>query len=363
MANPGGTGDGDGAATSGVRVPTRPHRVSLEVVPPVPAELPVGTSVSFKVRVSGTDADLRGARVEVVASEYLVATPALAEHGDGFTETATIAVRAPTTLGTYALVIVFPRQQIGRDVFEDCELPIAFETVPHKTSVAVWGVASPVAGRRPARGDGRGQERGRLRTQGGRGRDRRRGRRRRSAAAGSAMRRGRAPASTGPRSALAAPERTGTHSWRAAFPAQELKLAHDASGAAFGFAVVPPPEHRLTVRVTEADGAAPLAGVELALGPYRAATDAMGTARLDVPAGRFSLAVWKSGFEGAPIRCRGRRRSVAAGRDEARSAGARDLGRDAVACACEPGTAGRQHRARAGRGKRGAATARPLAAR
>jgi hypothetical protein len=84
------------------------------------------------------------------------------------------------------------------------------------------------------------------------------------------------------------------------FPAQAVKLAHDASSAAFSFAVVPPPEHRLTVTVTEAEGAAPLAGVELALGPYRAATDAMGAARLDVPAGRFSLAVWKAGFEGAP---------------------------------------------------------------
>ena len=83
------TAQRDGAAA------TRPHRVSLEVLPPLPAELPVGTSVSFKVRVAGTDRDLRGARVEVVASEYLVATPALAEHGDGFTESAAIAVRAP----------------------------------------------------------------------------------------------------------------------------------------------------------------------------------------------------------------------------------------------------------------------------
>ena len=269
------------------------------MVPPVPDELPVGTSVSFKVRVSGTDADLRGARVEVVASEYLVATPALAEHGDGFTETAAIAVRAPTTLGTYGLVIVFPRQQIGRDVFEDCELPIAFETVPHKTSVAVWGVASPVeAGGRLAVTVGV-KSAGACDLKG--------------AAveivdeAGAVVGRGRLGDPPWPGTGLywaeiglAAPARTGTHSWRAAFPAQEPRLAHDASSAAFGFAVVPPPEHRLTVRVTEADGAAPLAGVELALGPYRAATDAMGTARLDVPAGRFSLAVWKSGFEGAP---------------------------------------------------------------
>jgi hypothetical protein len=278
---------------------TRPHSVSLEVLPPVPAELPVGTNVSFKVRVSGTDHDLRGARVEVVASEYLVATPTLAEHGDGFTETAAIAVRAPATLGTYGLVIVFPRQQVGGDVFEECELPIAFETVPHKTSVAVWGVASPVAaGGRLAVTVG-------VKSAGGCDL--------RGAAVeitdepGATIGRGRLGDTPWPGTglywaeiALAAPARTGTHSWRAAFPAQEPRLAHDASSAAFSFAVVPPPEHRLTVKVTDAEGAAPLAGVELALGPYRAATDAMGTARLDIPAGRFSLAVWKSGFEGAP---------------------------------------------------------------
>jgi hypothetical protein len=278
---------------------TRSHRVGLEVVPPIPAELPVGTSVSFKVRVCGIDADLRGARVEVLASDYLVATPALAEHGDGFTETATIAVRAPATLGAYGLVIVFPRQQIGRDVFEKCELPVAFKTVPHQTSVAVWGVASPVeAGGRLAVTVGV-KSAGACELEG-------------STVeivdeAGTPVGRGRLGDTPWPRTGLywieiglVAPARTGTHSWRAVFPAQEVKLAHDASDAAFGFAVVPPAEHRLTVRVTEAEGAAPLAGVELALGPYRAATDGMGTARLDIPPGNFSLAMWKAGFESAP---------------------------------------------------------------
>jgi hypothetical protein len=286
----------DGTARGGA---ARHHCVSLEVLPPVPDELPVGTSVNFKVRVSGTDADLRGARIEVMASEHLVATPALAEHGDGFTETAVIAVRAPATLGTYALVIAFPRQQIGPDVFEECKLPIAFKTVPHQTSVAVWGVTSPVeAGDRLAVTVG-------IKSAGGcelKGAtveivDE----------AGTPIGRGRLGDTPWPGTGLywaeiglAAPARTGTHAWRAVFPAQEVKLAHDASDAAFGFAVVPSPEHRLTVRVTEADSAAPLANVELALGPYRAATDAMGTARLHIPAGRFCLAVWKSGFEGAP---------------------------------------------------------------
>jgi hypothetical protein len=278
---------------------TRSHRVGLEVVPPIPAELPVGTSANFKVRVSGTEADLRGARVEVVASEYLVATQALTEQGDDFTETATIAVRAPATLGTYGLVIVFPRQQIGRDVFEECELPIAFKTVPHQASIAVWGVASPIeAGGRLAVTVGV-KSAGACELKGARIEI--------VDEAGMPVGRGRLGDAPWPGTGLywaeiglAAPARIGTHSWRAVFPAQEAKLAHDASDAAFGFAVVPPPEHRLTVRVADAESATPLVGVELALGPYRAATDAMGTARLDIPSGAFSLAVWKSGFEGAP---------------------------------------------------------------
>lgn len=98
---------------------------------------------------------------------------------------------------------------------------------------------------------------------------------------------------------LAAPRREGTFSWRVAFPVQELKLPHDASSATFGFTAARPPEHRLTVKVTESEGAA-LADVQVTLGPYRAATDAAGVASLEIPTGQFGLAVWKSGFEGAP---------------------------------------------------------------
>ena len=249
-----------------------------------------------RIRVSGTDADLRGGRVEVVASEYLVAAPVLAEHGDGFTETAAIAVRAPATLGAYGLVIAFPRQQVGGNVFEECELPIAFQTVPHKTSVAVWGVASPVvAGGRLAVTAG-------VKSAGGC--DLKGGAVEIVDEAGAVVGRGRLGEAPWPDTGLywaefglTAPVRPGMRSWRAAFPAQEPRLAHDASSAAFGFAVVPPLEHRLTVRVTETEKAAPLAGVELALGPYRAVTDPAGMAHLEIPAGQFSLAAWEAEFE------------------------------------------------------------------
>jgi hypothetical protein len=57
----------------------------------------------------------------------------------------------------------------------------------------------------------------------------------------------------------------------------------------------------LTIRVVERDVAAPVADVQVALGPYRAATDAAGRAQIEAPAGSFELAVWKTGFEAAPV--------------------------------------------------------------
>ncbi len=235
----------------------------------------------------------------------------------------TIAVRAPAALGAYRLGLVFPRQQIGRDIYEEAALPIAFRTVAHQTSVAVWGVASPV------RAGGSISATVGVKSAGGC--ELARARVEILDAAGVAIGHGVLGDTPWPGTglyfaqiALAAPPREGAFSWQATFPAQEFKLAHDPSGAAFGFTTVPPPEHRLTVRVTEGEmlsegerlpegekvtggqrvagrEAPPLAGVELALGPYRTATDAAGLASLDVPAGRFSLSVWKPGFEAAPV--------------------------------------------------------------
>jgi hypothetical protein len=75
---------------------------TLDLVPEVPPEVPVGTNIGFKVRVScGDGIDLRGGHVEITASEQVVAAPALIECRDGCNETAAISVRAPDRLGAY----------------------------------------------------------------------------------------------------------------------------------------------------------------------------------------------------------------------------------------------------------------------
>jgi hypothetical protein len=276
------------------------QHVILEIAPPVPPEVPVGTSVSFKVRVSCAEgSDLRGGHIDIMASEQVVATPALIEHRDGFNETAGIAIRSPDHVGAYGLTVVFPRQEIGEAVYEESTLPIVFRTRPHTTSLAVWAVPSPV----PIGGKFSvtvgAKSSGGCELKGARVEI--------SDETGATVGHGTLGATPWPGTSglywahigLAAPRREGTFSWRVAFPVQELKLPHDASSATFGFATVRPPEHRLTVKVTESEGAA-LADVQVTLGPYRASTDAAGLASLEIPAGQFGLAVWKSGFEGAP---------------------------------------------------------------
>jgi hypothetical protein len=70
---------------------------------------------------------------------------------------------------------------------------------------------------------------------------------------------------------------------------------HEPASSAFSVNVVAPAEHTLTVTVA-ADGA-PLADAVVRLGPYRAPTDASGTARVRLAKGRYDLVIWKTGYE------------------------------------------------------------------
>ena len=193
---------------------------------------------------------------------------------------------------------------------------------PHATSIAVWGVPSPVvvgsrfaatvgvkcpaacslAGRPVVVRDAAGAEvgRGRLDSQPAPGT--------RALYAASV--------------ALAAPAEAGVHAWTATFPAagsgappaaesgsaeggaEEAtpetaappEAPHAEARAAFSFRAAAPPEHRVTVTVHDQATEAPLAAVEVHVGPYRAATDGDGRTRVDVPTGDYDLYVRKAGY-------------------------------------------------------------------
>jgi hypothetical protein len=272
-------------------------RVSLGLVEPIPAELPVGAKLALKVRASGAAGrDLRGARIDVRAVDEVLATGSLGEFGDG-----ELAVTAPERLGEFNWRLVFPRQEIGGVAYQENAVALAFRTRPHQTSLAVWDIPTPVtAGARfcvkvgaKSSGD--------------------------CALAGTQVRildaggteAGRATLGDAPLSgtgalyfaeiALVAPAHAGQFSWTAAFAAEAAAMPHLGASTGFSFVVVKAAEHRLTVKVVEAGSAAPVDDVQIGLGPYRAATDANGLAQIATASGRYELAVWKAEFEAPPI--------------------------------------------------------------
>jgi hypothetical protein len=274
----------------------------LELVEAVPPEVPVGARVTLKVRVSGADArDLRGGCVNVMAAEEILATQELIERRDDADETAAFVVTAPDRVGAFTWSVIFPAQEIGGVVYAESTLPVVSQTRPHRTSLAVWAIPSPVliaerftitVGAKSAGGCALGGAKVEILDYTG-------------AMIGDGVL-GDTPwpgtdALYWTQITLAAPPRDGMYSWRAAFAGTECKVPHDGSSGAFSFAAVRRPEHRLTVKVIESGTAAPMENVHVALGPFRAATDGAGLAHIETPGGTFDLAVWKPGFAAAPI--------------------------------------------------------------
>jgi hypothetical protein len=273
--------------------------LSLELAEPVPPQVPVGADVVLQVRVSGAACDLSGGRVEVVAGEEIVATAQLIAFRDNFNETAAFMVTAPAGVGAFSWTIRFPPQEIGGFAYEASALLVSSQTRPHRTSLAVWSVPSPVrtadrfavtVGAKSSSACALGGAKIEIRNE-----------------TGAPVGQGILGDSPWPGTdalywteiMLAGPSREGLQRWSVAFAATDLGLPHLGSSAEFGFTVIRPPEHRVAVAVTESDAAIPVEETQIALGPYRAATDKAGMAHIEVPGGTYDLAVWKSGFEPA----------------------------------------------------------------
>jgi hypothetical protein len=282
--------------SAGTAIPTR-----IDLAGPVPEAVPVGTAIDLQVKVTcAAGGDLRGGRVDIRSGEAAVATRRLTAWHDGGNETEALAVTAPDRVGTAAWTVRFPAQEIGGVEYGESALTVSVRTQPHRTSLAVWAVPSPV----------RIAERFTV-TVGAKS----------SGACtlagasveicdetGTRLGDGRLGDTPWPGTAalywteisLTAPPLDGIAHWNAAFAATTLAMPHLGSSCAFSVVVVKRPQHQLTVKVVETEGAAPIDDVQVAVGPYRAVTDRNGLARFQTPAGRFALAVWKPGFERAP---------------------------------------------------------------
>jgi hypothetical protein len=277
------------------------HQTTVATSQPVPSELDAGADIVLKVRVSCSEGcDLREMPVVVTAADGVLGESLIASHEGAINETEDLSLKAPDTVGEHTWTIVFPRHESDSAVHEESCLVVSFTTRSHPTSMAVWDVPSPVVVNRSftvkvgVRCSAMCQLAGRLveicdesAVQIGEGR------------LGDTAWPGTSALYVA-EVELTAPTTEGIHSWSIRFPAAESGLAHEAASATFSFRTVTPPEHRVTVKVTDKETQAPIEDVDVRLGIYRALTDSQGLASLELPGGLYDLNAWKVGYDAVP---------------------------------------------------------------
>ncbi len=281
--------------------------VRLAVSEPAPLAAAAGGSITVRMRAWSADGrDRTGLAVRMIAPDGTAARAfPLVSHADGVSETADIVLTAPPRVGEHVFRFVLAAHEIAGTHYSEAALDLPVQVHPQSTSLAVWDVPSPVvagtrftikAGAKSAADcalAGRAIEV--------------------CDAGGAVVARGTLGDAPLPGTGalywaaleLTAPAKEGVATWTVRFAADGLDLPHEGATAAFSTAVVPPPEHRLTVKVIEQATAAPLAEVALRLieprlGAYRGTTGAGGLAEIALPKGRYELHVWKAGYDAPP---------------------------------------------------------------
>jgi hypothetical protein len=268
------------------------HAIDVELLESVPADVPVGTDVVLKLKVSCPEGcDLSAVPVTLAGPDERIVTIPPDELPRE------IVLKAPQHVGEQVWNITFPAHESAGVLHEGCTFPVHLRTRPHATSLAVWGVPSPVV-----RGERFGIKVGAKSS---------------SACAlegkpievsdqaGTVVARGNLGATPWPGTSalhwteleLTAPAQEGMAWWSASFAGTALDTPHEGASSRFSVAVVRQPEHRLTVEVLEKDSKAPIENVQIRLGAYAAATDPTGHAEVAMPKGTYDLTVWKVGYD------------------------------------------------------------------
>jgi len=276
----------------------RIHETNLELSQSVPPEVAVGTDIAVTVKVwCPSGCDLRGGSVTVRAADETVATAELTECHDGHSETSGLTIKVPGELGEYAWSILVPRRKVRGVVHKRSALPIVFRTVPHATSLAVWGNPSPVVMGHPFTIKVGAKSSGACELQGAQVEIHDE-----TGARIGVGTLGETPwVETGAlywtEVDLAAPMKEGIASWSVRFAPAAQKIPHDGSAAEFSFATVRPPEHSVTVKVVEKGTGVPIADAQVRVGGHRASTDDSGVATLQTSSGTQDIVAWKGGYQ------------------------------------------------------------------
>jgi hypothetical protein len=271
------------------------HSINIELTGTEPPDVMVGTEFALKGRVACVDGcELVGESVKLVGPDDAVA----GECAIGPDSALNAVLWAPPRAGEHVWRIVFGAHEVDGVRHEETTVPVQITVKPHATSLAVWDIPSPVVtGERFAIKVGAKSSMGialagigiEIHDDG----------------AGVSLAQGRLSEAPLPGTSalywaelsLPAPAASGMHTWSARFAPSDLALEHEGATYRFDVVVVPPPEHRLTIRVVERDSATPIEEAQVRLGAYRAATDRAGHAEIALPKGSYNLTVWKVGYE------------------------------------------------------------------
>lgn len=277
------------------------HQTHLAIAPSESLEVEAGVPVTLQVDVSCTiGCDFQGVAVTLASSEGLVRTSDLIAGGDGGFTTA-FALRAPEQVGEYSWTIRVPRIESANAVHEDSALTLVVRTIPHKTSLAVWDVTSPVSvmgtlklkvgAKCSANCPLTGQRVDLFDEQGTLVRE---------------VKLGDAPlegtiALHWADVELQAPATEGMRVWSVALKAEDLHTPHDGANATFSFRSDRPPQHRVIIELLGNGTQSPLEEAEVRMGLYARMSSARGLAVFELPEGSYDLSIRKDGYEVPPM--------------------------------------------------------------
>jgi hypothetical protein len=277
----------------------QPHPTRIEIVEPAPEEIEIGSAVTSRVTVScAAGCDLEGMQAKLIASDSSEVVYQLAS-GEGGAE-AIFEFDAPQTVGEHIWRIIFPAQTADGIVHEESTLRVAIKTTPHRSSLAVWSIPSPiVAGSRfTIKIGAKSSADCELRDQNVQVCDQN------GQVIGSGtLNLGPWPGTTAlywTDIELTAPAQEGFCSLSARFEPSRLDTAHEGTSSQFQVAVVRPSEHSIKIRVFDKDTGGAIEDAQIRIGPYRAISNSAGLAEVDVAKGQYPLNVWKAGHE-APV--------------------------------------------------------------
>src|SRR2546425_1691403 len=125
---------------------TKTHPTSVALSRRPPAEVNAGTDIVLKIKVSCPyGCDLRGRVISVIVPDgAVIAGCELADFAGNANETTEFAFKAPHGVGEHSWTLVFQKHEAEGLVHEESWLPITLKTLAHDTSLAVWGVPSPI---------------------------------------------------------------------------------------------------------------------------------------------------------------------------------------------------------------------------